>query len=265
MPAEGNSPSLSSEEALSKLNPRQRKFVIAYCHCFNATEAARISGYSEKTAYSIGSENLRKPEIKKAIEALCEELSMSAGEAFKQLTDIAKTRLQDYMVIRQVERVPRVKKPLQVLIDEVQATIDLEEEYVQVAELDKDEQDRHEASQKDRRNTIIRYQLELARNPDAFRIVAGEPQLVDEARVDLVALQKAKGEGRIKSLSFTEFGPKVELESSFSAIDKILHIHGRYVTKMVLDPGKGADLKAWTKDDVGQFLAMLQEGRTGDH
>jgi phage terminase small subunit len=261
---EGNS-SLSSEEALAALNPRQRKFVIAYCLCFNATEAARLAGYSEKTAYSIGSENLRKPEVKKAIAALCEELSMSAGEAFKHITDIAKTRLQDYMVIRQVERTPRVQKPLQQIIDEIEAKIEFEGEYLQLAELDDEETKRIEEAQKDRRNTIVRYRLELAQNPNAYRIVSGEPELVDEARLDLVALQKAKGEGRIKSLSFTEFGPKVELESSFSALDKIMHLHGRYVQKIEAKIDQGADLKKWTADDIGKFLAKLQEGQVNGH
>ena len=34
----------------------------------NATEAAKRAGYSEKTAYSIGFENLRKPDIQEAIQ-----------------------------------------------------------------------------------------------------------------------------------------------------------------------------------------------------
>lgn len=34
----------------------------------NATEAAKRAGYSEKTAYSIGFENLKKPEIQEAIQ-----------------------------------------------------------------------------------------------------------------------------------------------------------------------------------------------------
>ena len=39
-----------------------------YLETCNATEAAKLAGYSPKTAYSIGEENLKKPEIKKAIE-----------------------------------------------------------------------------------------------------------------------------------------------------------------------------------------------------
>lgn len=50
------------------MNPRQQKFVDEYCVDFNATQAALKAGYSQKTAYSIGQENLKKPEIKQAIE-----------------------------------------------------------------------------------------------------------------------------------------------------------------------------------------------------
>ena len=45
------------------LNKRQRDFAEYYIQCGNASEAARHAGYSERTAYSVGSENLRKPEI----------------------------------------------------------------------------------------------------------------------------------------------------------------------------------------------------------
>ena len=48
------------------LSTQQKKFVQAYMG--NATEAAKIAGYSEKTAYSQGQRLLKKVEIKKAIE-----------------------------------------------------------------------------------------------------------------------------------------------------------------------------------------------------
>lgn len=51
------------------LTTKQDAFVKAYLlNGGNATQAAISAGYSEKTAYSIGEENLRKPDIKKAIE-----------------------------------------------------------------------------------------------------------------------------------------------------------------------------------------------------
>jgi phage terminase small subunit len=50
-----------------RLTAKQKLFVEEYCVDHNATQAAIRAGYSEKTAYSIGSENLRKPEITAAI------------------------------------------------------------------------------------------------------------------------------------------------------------------------------------------------------
>ena len=74
------------------LTAKQRRFVEEYVGPanFNASEAARRAGYSEKTAYSIGHENLSKPEIEAAIEERLDELSMSAAEATKRLTDWAR-------------------------------------------------------------------------------------------------------------------------------------------------------------------------------
>ena len=45
------------------LNERQKAFADYYIQTGNATESAIKAGYSEKTAYSIGNENLKKPEI----------------------------------------------------------------------------------------------------------------------------------------------------------------------------------------------------------
>lgn len=50
------------------LTEKQARFVAEYLVDLNATEAAKRAGYSEKTAYSIGFENLRKPEIQEAIQ-----------------------------------------------------------------------------------------------------------------------------------------------------------------------------------------------------
>ena len=53
---------------------QQKAFCEYYVACKNATEAALKAGYSEKTARSIGSENLTKPDIKKYIDELNQEI-----------------------------------------------------------------------------------------------------------------------------------------------------------------------------------------------
>jgi phage terminase small subunit len=52
-----------------KLTPKQERFVEEYLIDLNATQAAIRAGYSQRTAASIGEENLRKPEISAAIHA----------------------------------------------------------------------------------------------------------------------------------------------------------------------------------------------------
>jgi phage terminase small subunit len=49
------------------LTPKQIRFVDEYLIDLNATQAAIRAGYSEKTAYAVGAENLRKPQIAKLL------------------------------------------------------------------------------------------------------------------------------------------------------------------------------------------------------
>ena len=49
------------------LTEKQKRFVEEYLVDLNATQAALRAGYSERTAYSIGQENLKKSEIVKQI------------------------------------------------------------------------------------------------------------------------------------------------------------------------------------------------------
>lgn len=53
---------------MADLTPKQQRFVDEYCTDLNATQAAIRAGYSQKTATSIGSENLMKPDIAAAIQ-----------------------------------------------------------------------------------------------------------------------------------------------------------------------------------------------------
>lgn len=58
----------STSKGVVKLTDKQKRFIEEYLIDLNATQAAIRAGYSERTAYSIGEENLKKPEIKRAIE-----------------------------------------------------------------------------------------------------------------------------------------------------------------------------------------------------
>ena len=70
-------------------SPKQRLFVKEYLIDHNATQAAIRAGYSSKTAYSIGQENLKKPEIwaelKKAMTEREEKTQVTAEMVIKGL------------------------------------------------------------------------------------------------------------------------------------------------------------------------------------
>lgn len=75
-----------------KLTPKQRAFADYYIETGNATEAAIKAKYSKNTAAVIGTENLRKPNIKKYIDEKLEELSSNriadAEEIMEYLTKV---------------------------------------------------------------------------------------------------------------------------------------------------------------------------------
>lgn len=61
------------------LTAKQAAFVREYLVDKNATQAAIRAGYSEKTAYAIGEQNLRKLEIKAAIDEALGDIAERAG------------------------------------------------------------------------------------------------------------------------------------------------------------------------------------------
>lgn len=78
---------------------KQRVFIEEYLRCWNATEAARRAGYSEKTARAIGSENLTKPDIIEEIKRRVDEKQMSADEALQGIADIARGDMGEFLDI----------------------------------------------------------------------------------------------------------------------------------------------------------------------
>jgi hypothetical protein len=76
----------------TKLTLKQKRFIEEYLIDMNATKAAKAAGYSLKTAYRTGADNLRKPHIAKAIQ-----------EAFQERSERNNIRA-DY-VIRNLKRV----------------------------------------------------------------------------------------------------------------------------------------------------------------
>jgi len=108
-------------ESAVNLTGKQKKFCEEYIFDFNATRAAKVAGYSEATAYSIGSENLSKPEIQAYIRELEADLAKTSGisrlmviEEFKKLAFSSIAHMHNTWVTR---------KEFDLLTDEQKACI----------------------------------------------------------------------------------------------------------------------------------------------
>lgn len=84
---------------MSGLTAKQQRFVDEYLLDLNATQAAIRAGYSKNTAEKIGSENLRKPDIARAIDAAklarSEQTKIDAAWVLKRLVEEAEADIAD--------------------------------------------------------------------------------------------------------------------------------------------------------------------------
>lgn len=88
---------------MGKLTAKQQRFCDEYLIDLNATQAAIRSGYSEKTARQIGTENLSKPAIKEYIENRLkekhDELIADQDEVMRYLTSVMRREKMENIVV----------------------------------------------------------------------------------------------------------------------------------------------------------------------
>lgn len=86
------------------LTDKQQRFVDEYMVDLNATQAAIRAGYSPDTAYSIGHENLKKPEIQAAIAAARraqqERTAITADMVLQEIANVALADARDLVEVK---------------------------------------------------------------------------------------------------------------------------------------------------------------------
>lgn len=95
---------MAEQSGTIELTEKQLAFCREYLIDLNATQAAIRAGYSRKTAYAIGSENLKKPEIRAYIDNEIAERAkatrISAEYIVERLKEVAEKSLQERPVMR---------------------------------------------------------------------------------------------------------------------------------------------------------------------
>lgn len=215
-------------EYVSGLLPKQELFCQEYIKDFHGQNAAVRAGYEAKNARIIASRMINNDQCRKYIKHLLDDIDLGEGAVKKLITDIAKSSLNDYFTIRKVEHRPMVEKSLKMLIDEAQAEIEFEEEFANAAGLSDEQYEDHMAMQNSRRLKKLRFELELKRNPNATRIVVGDPVLIEVPELDMAKVVADKEKGKIKSITPGQFGTKVELYSADAALTNLAKIHGLF-------------------------------------
>jgi len=237
----------------SGLLPKQELFCREYIKDFHGQNAAVRAGYDPKNARVWASKLIADDRAKKYIKHLLDEAGLGEDDVKKLINDIAKSSLNDYFTIRKVEHRPMVEKSLKTLIEEAQYEIDFEEEFANAAGLSDEQYEDHMAMQNSRRLKKLRYELELKRNPNATRIVVGDPVLIDVPELDMAKLVADKERGKIKSITPGQFGTKVELYSADTALTNLAKIHGLFAPEK-LDANVNATVHvSITKEDVELF------------
>lgn len=135
------------------LTLKQKKFADYYLECGNETESAKRAGYSEKTAYAIGNENLKKPEIKAYIE---ERLAEIDGQSIASIKEV----MQFYTKVMRGEEKDQFGLDVSVN-DRIKAGQELLKRLV-VAD----------SSSKDKTNDNMTALADLIRNPEPNRNIA---------------------------------------------------------------------------------------------
>ena len=93
---------------MMKLTEKQKRFADEYIKSGNATQSAIEAGYSKKTARSIGSENLAKPDISEYIAKRLEKIDKEKIAEQKEILEFM-TRVMRRQEAEQVTNV--LKKP----------------------------------------------------------------------------------------------------------------------------------------------------------
>lgn len=87
---------------MAKLTEKQKRFCEEYVKDANAKQAAIRAGYSGKTAYSIGNENLNKPELRAYMDEVLDKMQSErvadAQEIIEYLTSVMRGETKEEVV-----------------------------------------------------------------------------------------------------------------------------------------------------------------------
>ena len=217
------------------LNALQLRFVEELCVDWKKAPAARRAGYSEASAKQIANRLWKDDRIKAAVAVRAAELAMNSSEATARMSAWARSSMAELFTRELVPHAPLVERPVGQLIAELKDEVEFEQELAIRAEAlidDKKAQKKFRAEVAKehvrRQLLLIRYEMELARNPAATKWVHGPTVAREQVHLDLAKALALEAAGLIKKVTPGRYGTSVELYDAKDATDKILKLLGAY-------------------------------------
>lgn len=241
----GQADTLKKAPRQRPLTAQQLRFVEELCVNWNKAGAARRAGYSQDNAKQMAQKLWRDPRIKAAVAKRTEELAMDTAEATVRMGNWGRASMADVFTLEVVAHTPRIEKPLTAIIEELRAEMLFEEQVAQqtAAVLPEaaraDYEGRAYQEHLGRQMQLIRYELELQRNPSATKWANGPTVAREEAQLDLVKALKMEAGGLIKKITPTRYGVGVELYDAKDAVVQVLKLHGAYAPEKFDHTSKG--------------------------
>lgn len=218
-----------ADKTKKKLNLKEKKFADSFLIHLNKSRAAIASGSAANSSRQQGHQIYMRTHVKAYIEKKLAEHTLGAEETIKLISDTAQATITDYFKPVMVPYVPKVKKPVAELIAERKEYVAREMEFLSRSGFTETQYDEFVSSLQPTKNSIIRLEIELEKNPKAFRIVDGEEVLIEEMQLDINAIVADKEKGKVKKIKALKDGTlEVELYSAADAQEKLMKMFGKY-------------------------------------
>lgn len=247
-----------------RFTPKELQYIFHYItNGYNKTQAAISAGYSESSARAIGYENYTKPHIRTEIDRIISEEIMPKEQVIKRMSDIARASLNDYLVIVKDKRRTRVKTPLNALIEAHRARIEDEEKFVlrKYGHLDQKRQKEFDDKIEYLLDEILRMEIELERDPLAYRYEDGPEEEFERVELDMVAIARDKERGIIKKFERDKWGDiKVEFYDVDGALRDLGRHHGIFEKDNNQKSAPVFNMANFSTQELNILLAMQLKG-----
>jgi phage terminase small subunit len=239
MPDEAPAPT-TFDEALAKLEERHQRYVRHYLGNLNKAKAARLAGFSEKTAKEQGYRLFTNVHIRLAIDLGLKAQAMSKEEVLERLAQQARGVTSDIITLRTEWRTQRIRVPLSDVITNLEIEQQTEEEYARIVTLDENDLKRHLNELQRIREQIHRHQAKLTINPKAYQWGETEPESVQVPYVDLAKLEAAGLMHLVKKV--TRHG-EIEFFDAQHALELLGKHHRLFGERISLENPDGTPIK----------------------